>query len=72
MKIIQDYNETILNDVIEITSLSKSTIKRFVKNKSFPRPIELGTRSRGWIKSEIQTWIENRADGRNSNNSLKG
>ena len=36
-------------------------------SRGFPRPINLGARSVGWIESEIESWIETRMAERNAN-----
>ncbi len=42
------------------TGLPRSTIYDLVKNGSFPKPINLGPRSVGWIQAEIDSWIAGR------------
>lgn len=34
---------------------------------SFPAPIHLGAKSRGWIASELNAWIESRKSARTTN-----
>ncbi|WP_419862451.1 helix-turn-helix transcriptional regulator [Candidatus Poriferisodalis sp.] len=46
--------------VIELTSLSRSTIWRRVKEGSFPQPLRLGgtdSSARGWRKGDIEKWL---------------
>jgi prophage regulatory protein len=45
---------------------SRSTIWRWVKNKSFPRPIRLGENKICWLESEIEAWLRKRARERRS------
>jgi prophage regulatory protein len=40
--------------------LSRSTIYDGIKAGTFPKPIQLGPRSVGWLESEISTWLEQR------------
>ncbi len=47
-------------DVIEKTGLSRSTIWRMEKEKTFPARISLGKGSVGWRLSEVETWINTR------------
>jgi prophage regulatory protein len=54
-----------LPEVIEITGRKRSTIFADMKAGTFPRPIPLGPRARGWLADEIQEWIRARADERN-------
>ena len=50
-----------LPEVKEITALSGSTIYRLIsQGGSFPRQIKLSERSSGWIKSEVEQWLEDR------------
>lgn len=42
------------------TGLSRSTIYQRIREKTFPLPISLGSKSVGWIKSEIDEWIAER------------
>ena len=42
------------------TGLSRSTIYLFIDEGTFPKPINLGSRSVGWIESEIDEWILSR------------
>lgn len=46
-----------LKEVIARTSLGKTTIYMLIKNKQFPKQIQLGPRSVGWLESEIDGWI---------------
>lgn len=50
-----------LPQVIERTALSRSTIYEMMQAGSFPRPAKIGVRSNGWLESEIQNWMEQRA-----------
>ena len=42
------------------TGLSRSTIYEKIKNRTFPLPISLGAKSVGWIRAEVDAWIEER------------
>ena len=42
------------------TGLSRSTIYERIRAKTFPLPISLGSKSVGWIKSEIDEWLDER------------
>lgn len=46
-----------LTEVKLRTGLSRSTIYLAVKNDQFPKPINIGIRSVGWLESEINSWI---------------
>lgn len=44
--------------VLEMTGLSRTTIWRQVKAGTFPGPIKLGARAVGWLRSEVEDWIQ--------------
>ena len=51
-----------IKEVMERTTLSKSTIYRMMDKGEFPKPIKLrgmGDRVVLWVKSEVDEWIEN-------------
>lgn len=66
MKVNEQYKTKVrvirLPEVKLRTGLSRSSIYLAVKNDVFPKPINLGTRSVGWIESEVDSWISNRID----------
>lgn len=39
---------------------STQTIYNKMENEGFPRPISVGTRSKRWVASEIEGWIQDR------------
>ncbi|MBO37648.1 MAG: AlpA family transcriptional regulator [Rhodospirillaceae bacterium] len=57
-------NSKILNlrEVIDLTSLSESTIRRWVETEQFPKPLRLGGRRIGWNSTDIETWFLKDAD----------
>lgn len=44
--------------VARLTGLSKSTINRMVAAGSFPPPLRIGTRARGWLARDLKAWRE--------------
>lgn len=61
-----------LPDVKETTGLAKSTIYKKVAANEFPKPIPLGSKSVGWLESEVQKWIENKvSEAVNDNDGFK-
>lgn len=50
-----------LSTLLPVIDISAPTLWRRVKDKSFPQPISLGGRSKGWLQSEVQAWIKDRA-----------
>lgn len=50
-----------LSRLMKKLPLGKSTIYAYVKEGKMPAPIKLTDRSVGWIESEIDAWLEERA-----------
>lgn len=46
--------------VEELTGLSRSTIYALMAEDDFPKPIQLGPRSVGWLESDLTDWINGR------------
>jgi prophage regulatory protein len=58
-----------MRDVVRITGLSKSTIKRWVGDPAndFPKPVKLSPRRLGWLAHQVMAWrkrIESALPGR--------
>lgn len=50
-----------LNEVKARVGLSTSTLYAWIANGTFPKSINLGNRSVGWLESDISAWIKSRA-----------
>lgn len=48
------------HQVESLTGLSRSTIYAGVAAGTFPKPIQLGAQSVGWLASEIDAWLRER------------
>jgi prophage regulatory protein len=48
--------------VIDLVGLSRSTIYLAISNETFPRPIRLSTRARGWLREDIEEWLGQRIE----------
>ena len=48
--------------------LSRSQIYLLMSKGKFPDSISLGARSRGWLESEIEEWVESRIRASRPNN----
>ena len=46
-----------IQKVIELTTLSRSTIYRLVESGKFPRPVKLTSRTIGWVEEEVKDFI---------------
>lgn len=58
-----------LRDVQRITTLSRSSVLRFVAAGRFPKPIHLSANRRAWRAAEVQEWNESPLDwGRDASN----
>lgn len=49
-----------LHDVQDLVGLSRSSIYNAIANGTFPKQISLGARSVGWLKSEVEGWLNDR------------
>ncbi|MDG1904758.1 MAG: AlpA family phage regulatory protein [Arenicella sp.] len=47
-----------LKAVRDATGYSRSSIYLGMKNETFPKSIQLGTRMVGWSSEDIEDWIE--------------
>jgi len=53
-----------INEVIELTSLPRSTIYFLIKRKKFPKPIRLSDRRVGWLYRDIVEWLNKKKSGK--------
>jgi prophage regulatory protein len=58
------------NQVEERTGLSRSTIYLRIKEGTFPRPINIGSRAVGWLENEIDGWLATCVENRDSRNEI--
>lgn len=49
-----------LKEVIEKTSLGRSTIYEYMTKGTFPKQVSLGAKSVAWLESEVDDWIMER------------
>lgn len=49
-----------LPDVQRRTGLGKTHIYELMEAKAFPESVSLGGRIKGWVDSEVETWIQER------------
>lgn len=49
-----------LRDVMEMTSLARSTIYKFVAEDRFPKQVSLGNNCVAWLEDEVIEWAEAR------------
>ena len=68
MKTKQNRDETRLirlREVMEKTGLSRSYVYDLTQKGQFPQTVKLSERSRAWVESEVQDWINERIIERN-------
>ena len=53
-----------LNQVCNLTSLSRTAINKFRHREQFPEEVNLGDRRVAFVRSEVIEWIQARIDGR--------
>ena len=51
-------------DVERITSISRASIYRLMRDGRFPEPLKVGPRAVRWRESEINSWLEGRPRSR--------
>lgn len=55
-----------LPDVLARVGLRRSRVYDLVADGSFPRPVKLSARAIAWVESEVDTWVQERIDERDS------
>lgn len=51
-------------EVTAIVGLGTTKLYELIGKGQFPKPIRLSERSVGWLESEVQGWIKERAESR--------
>ena len=52
------------NALQQYVQLSRTTIWRLEKSGQFPKRVRLGQNSVGWLKGDVDTWLESRKGGK--------
>ena len=52
-----------LQEVTFVTGMSRSTIYNRMKDGSFPRSHQLGTRLVAWLEKDIEEWMNSKIEG---------
>jgi len=50
--------------VIKLSTLSSASIYRLIKKCEFPKQLKLSERSSGWLLSEVEQWLDDKANAR--------
>ncbi|WP_371374869.1 AlpA family transcriptional regulator [Thalassotalea aquiviva] len=53
-----------LDEVKNLTSLSRSAIYKFMKEDRFPKQVKLSSNCVVWVASEVEDWIMVKIEGR--------
>ena len=48
------------DEVLSRVGISQATLYRWMKTQGFPRPKKLGPRAVGWVKFEVDAWLDSR------------
>ena len=48
------------NQAAEFLSISRATLWRFCKASDFPKKIQLGVKSVGWMTADLEEWANSR------------
>ena len=49
-------------EVIRVLGVARSTLWRWCKAGTFPRPVKLAERAVAWRRSDVERWIEDRPE----------
>lgn len=49
-----------IEEVSHVTSISKSHIRKLVRDGEFPKPVKLGRQKTVWTIESVNQWIESR------------
>lgn len=55
-----------LAEVIKKTGLSRSMLYKLMKSRAFPLNLHISMKSVGWVDSEVEKWMENRLEMRDT------
>ena len=55
-----------LKEVIDCTGLGRSSIYSYISEGQFPKPVSIGGRAVAWVESEVNEWIMDKIEQRDS------
>ena len=58
-----------VKQVAEEINVSVAQVYKLVSLGRFPKPIKLGERGSGWLRTEIDAWLQSRVDARDGGDS---
>ncbi|MBA3988524.1 MAG: transcriptional regulator [Idiomarina sp.] len=53
-----------IKEVMNVTTLSRATIYKYMASGRFPKPVSLGGRAVVWVKEEVEDWVAQRVSER--------
>ena len=57
---LDDHRILRIEEVVQVTSLSRSSLYQAIAEGQFPPPVRVGARRVGWRQGEIIDWIASR------------
>lgn len=61
-----------IREVLQLCGLSRATLYREIKLRSFPQPVKLSARSVGWLQDEVMQWLDSRVAQRGPGFQVNG
>ncbi|RUO26001.1 transcriptional regulator [Aliidiomarina minuta] len=55
-----------IKEVMNVTTLARATIYKYMDLGRFPKPVPLGGRAVAWVADEIEDWIAQRVTERDN------
>jgi predicted DNA-binding transcriptional regulator AlpA len=59
---VDKWTQKVLNDINQVKATlgykSTTSIYELMKTQGFPKPINIGNRTKRWVESEVQGWIK--------------
>ena len=49
-----------LRQVLAQVGLSRATVYKMIGRSEFPKPVQIGQRSVGWLTEEVNSWLRSR------------
>ena len=53
-----------INEVVELTSIPRSSIYFLIKKGKFPKPLRLSDRRIGWLYEDIINWLRKKKEAK--------
>lgn len=49
-----------IKEVMQVTTLARATVYKYMELGSFPKPVSLGGRAVAWVADEVEDWVAQR------------